>query len=168
MIGPMFNIFNNLEKMNMEDVALNEDGNPIDSSVKSFYSNPNYPMHISGLDTNSFYKCYGKKMYFGSGNKVEYEDFLNHLVRISGFNNIEEIINFREPAYFKELINFSKEEGTIGPIISNKLYNDFKDNFNIASCYFEHCVDGHKFWIHYQNWCAGLFIARQNGAILVQ
>lgn len=167
MNGPQFNIFNKLKKMKMEDVALNEDGTPTDSSVESFYSHPEFPAHIAGIDTNSFYKCNGKRMYFGSGTLEEYEEFLNHLVKISGFESLEDIYSLSSTCYFKELIMFSKTEGTIGPFIAKKLYHDFRDNFNIAGTYFEKISDGKKYWMHYQNWCAALYIARDSGAIMV-
>lgn len=167
MNGPQFNIFNKLKKMNMGEVALGEDGLPIDNNVESFYSNPEYPAHISGLDTNAFYKCNGKRMYFGSGTQSEYEEFLVHLSKISGYNSPEELNEIETPAYFLELIKFSRTEGTIGPVIANKLYKDFRDNFNIAGTYFESIEGGKKYWVHYQNWCAGLYIARESGAIMI-
>lgn len=164
---PNFNIYNKLSKMRMEDVALNEDGTPVDLNVETFYSNPEHPAHISGLDTNYYYKCNGKRMMFGCTSLAEYGVFLKHLSIISGFKSTDELNKCSSPAYFKELTNFSMEEGVIGPIIANKLFNDFKDNYNIASCYFEYCPEGDKLWIHYQNWCAGLYIAKEHGAIMI-
>ena len=166
-MGPQFSIYNKLKKMDMLEVALSDDGYPIEENVATFYSNPNYPIHISGLDTNSFYKCIGKKMCFTAGDYEEYEEFLMYLSYISGFKTAEDLINFNDPAYFKELVNFSRQEGTIGPIVAKKLFHDFRDNFNIAACYFEHCPNGYKHWIHYQNWCAGLYIAQDDGAIMI-
>lgn len=166
-MGPQFNVFSKLTKMKMSEVRLYEDGTPEESNVTSFYSNPAYPAHIAGLDTTQFYRWGGKKMKFGTSTYEEYFEFKNHLAQIAGFENLEELWGCGQPAFFIELINFSNTEGTIGPIICRKLYNDFKDNYDIAGQYFLRLEDGKKFWVHYQNWCRSLSVARQNGAILI-
>ncbi len=166
-MGPQFNVFSKLRKMEMSELSLCEDGTPEEESVTSFFSNPQFPAHISGLDSTIFYRCNGKRMRFGAATYQEYQQFKHHLSRIAGFQNELELIFKGGPIYFVELLNFSDSEGTIGPMICKKLYNDFKDNYDIAEEYFTNLEDGRKFWIHYQNWCKALSVARQNGAILI-
>lgn len=169
-MGPQFNVFSKLKKLEMSEVKLFDDGTPEENNVASFYSNPEFPAHITGLDSNLFYRCTGKKMKFGAANYKEYAEFKNHLAIMTGYQSSEEIFKKTGPAFFSELINFSDSEGTIGPIICKKLYNDFKDNYDVADMYFktiENKEDNRKFWIHYQNWCKALFVARHNGAILI-
>lgn len=166
-MGPQFNVYSKLAKMRMEEVRLYEDGTPEETRVTSFYSNPEFPAHISGLDSTIFYRCNGKKMKFGAATYDEYCEFKNHLAKITGFASAEELWKTSGPIFFMELINFSNCEGTIGPIISRKLYHDFKDNYDRAEEYFVKLEDGKKFWIHYQNWCKALSVARNNGAILI-
>jgi hypothetical protein len=167
MMGPQFNVYSKLTKMKMEEVRLYPDGTPEEERVTSFYSNPEFPAHISGLDTHAFYRCTGKKTRFGAANYEEYCEFKNHLAKIVGFNNAEDLWLAGGPIFFIELIHFSNYEGTIGPIVCRKLYNDFKDNYDRAEEYFIKLEEGKKFWIHYQNWCKALGMARNNGAILI-
>lgn len=166
-MGPQFNVFSKLSKMKMEEVRLYEDGTPEEDRVTSFYSNPQFPAHISGLDSNIFYRCNGKKLLFGADTYEEYNEFKNHLAKIVGFNSPEELWKSGNPIFFVELIYFSNCEGTIGPIVCKKLYNDFRDNFSRAEEYFSKIENSKKFWVHYQNWCKALLAASNNGAILI-
>ena len=166
-MGPQFNVYSKLAEMKMEEVKLYEDGTPEEERITSFYSNPEYPVHISGLDSTVFYRCNGKKTKFGASNYEEYFEFKDHLAKIVGFNNAEALWKTGGPIFFIELINFSSYEGTIGPIICRKLYNDFRENYDRAEQYFMNLQESTKFWIHYQNWCKALSIARNNGAILI-
>lgn len=167
MAGPQFNIFNKLKKVNMEEIIFDEDGIPLDKNIEIFRSNDLKPAHISGIEELTYYRCNGKRMYFGSGTDSEYAEFLEHLAKIAGFNSVSELISNNNICFFRELINFNMERGTIGPIISKKLYHDFRDNFNNANQYFNTFDSGRKFWVHYQNWCAGLYVAKEDGAIMV-
>lgn len=166
-MGPQFNVFSKLSKMEMSEVKLFEDGTPEEERIATFFSNPLFPAHISGLDSNMFYRCNGKKMRFGAATYEEYQKFRVHLARVAGFTNELELILKGGPLYFIELLNFSDSEGTIGPMVCKKLYNDFRDNYDIAEEYFKGVEEGGKYWMHYQNWCKALSVARQNGAILI-
>ncbi len=165
--GPRFNVFSKLIKMELSKVNLCEDGTPEENRVSSFLSNPKFPAHMSGLSSDLFYKCSGKKMRFGAGTYEEYSQFKKHLSMVAGFEKIEDLLKSGGPVYFIELINFSNEEGTIGPIICKKLHNDFMDNYNVAEKYFSNLDDHEKFWTHYKNWCKALFVASHNGAIMI-
>ena len=166
-MGPQFNVFGKLKKLELSEIKLYEGDKPLEKNVASFYSNPEFPAHISGLDSELFYKCNGKRMLFGAATYIEYGEFKNHLAKIAGFETAEKLWTSGVPTFFLELINFSNSVGTIGPVICQKLYSDSKDNYEIAEKYFINLDNGEKFWMHYQNWCKALHVAKQNGAILI-
>jgi hypothetical protein len=165
-MGLQIVVYSKLEKMELEEVCLCEDGSPEDITVTSFFSNPLYPSHIGGLESQDFYKCKGKMLTFNAGEANEYLEFKNHLAIIAGYKSLEHALNTKNPGYFLELLRFSNEEGTIGPIISNKLFLDFNDCLPIARKHLLTKIDGRSYWNLYNNWLAGLTCAKEDGAIL--
>lgn len=158
-------IYSHLEKMELSEVCLCEDGSPSDEKVTSFFSNPLFPNHIGGLDSQEFYKCNGKMLSFNSGSQEEYLDFKSHLAIIAGYKSLEEALK-NKTGFFLELLKFSETEGTIGPIISHKLYLDFCDCEKKAKNYFLTKMNGKQLWDLYLMWHKGLTYAKENGAIL--
>lgn len=134
-----------------------------------FPLNPKFPIYSVGLLPDNQYQCTGKKMKFGTGSQEEFLEFKRHLSYMTGFKNESELIEHTGPVFFQELIKYDAQEGVLGPIICRKLYNDFKDNYDVAKAYFERLDSRYekKYWVHYQNWCKALFVAKQNGAILI-
>ena len=159
-------IYNKLEKMELSDVCLCEDGSPEDMKVISFFSNPMYPVHIVGLDSHEFYKCHGKILSFSAGTENQHLEFKKHLAIIAGYHNLEHALSSNNPGFFLEFLNFSNSEGTIGPIISYKIYQDFLDCEKIAKKYFSTKIEGKFFWDLYTAWHKAFTYAKEEGAIL--
>lgn len=154
--------------MDLSDVALCEDGSPVDIQVTSFFSNPLYPAHIVGLDSHGFYKCTGKMLSFAAGTEDEHLEFKKHLAIIAGYDNLDHALaSSHNPGFFLEFLNFSNTEGTIGPIVSHKIYMDFCDCELIARKYFLNKMNGKFFWDLYSAWHKGFTYAKENGAILL-
>lgn len=133
----------------------------------SFKANPNFPAHLSGIDENKKYVCRGKIISFQSGNHELFLEFKNHLAKIAGFENYEQIWKLKPLGYFVEFIYFTDVQGSIGPIIGSKLYKDFFDNFQNAKKYFETVENGHTFFIFYSNWKKAFYFAKNHGAISI-
>lgn len=165
-MGLQIIIYNKLEKMEMSEVCLCDDGYPEDIQVTSFFSNPMYPVHIVGLDSHEFYKCTGKMLSFSAGTEDEHLEFKKHLALIAGYKSLEHALSSTNPGFFLEFLNFSNSEGTIGPIISHKLYQDFSDCEKIAKKYFATKMNGKFFWDLYSTWHKGFTYAKENGAIM--
>lgn len=71
---------------------------------------------------------------------------------------------FKGDCAFQELINFSDCEGVIGALVAEKLYYDFKDNYEEAVKYSENLSES---WLEkYKDWMHALEFAKDNGAIL--
>ena len=165
-MGPQFNVFSKLKKINIDAIQAMEEESKDNLAI--FTPNPKFPIYSSGLLANNYYKCLGKRMKFGTGSYKEYTEFKKHLVYMTGFKNEEEVVAHGGPVFFQELIKYDDKEGVLGPIICRKLYNDFKDNYDVAKVYFERLENTEKkYLVHYQNWCKALFVAKQNGAILI-
>lgn len=165
-MGPQIIVYNKLKRLQDSEVALCEDGSPEESNVATFFSNPDFPAHITGLDSTIYYKCTGKMLSFSGGTYEEYGAFKDHLAQIAGFKNAKDVWHKNTMGYFVELINFSDYEGTIGPILCSKLYKDFKDMYQRAEHYFAQIPNSNKFWNCYKNWLKALKYAQQDGAIL--
>lgn len=73
--------------------------------------------------------------------------------------------NFSEGNSFEELINFADNEGVIGSIVSQKLYDDFKNNYDKA-IEFNKTLNNDEWWIEsYRDWMKAFDYARNNGAV---
>lgn len=158
-------IYSQLEKVELSEVCLADDGQPNDEKITSFFSNPLFPNHIHGLNSQEFYKCNGKMLAFDAGSKEEYIEFKKHLAVISGFKNLDEALK-SDVGFFIELLKFSESEGTIGPAIANKLYLDFSDCEQVAKKYLLTKMNGKFYWDLYNRWHKGLTFAKDNGAVL--
>lgn len=166
-MGLQIVVYSKLEKMELSEVCLCEDGSPKDDKVTSFLSHPLYPMHMSGLDSQEFYKCNGKMLSFSIGSIEEYVEFKRHLAILAGYKSLEAAINSSNLGFFIEMLRFSETEGTIGPIIAKKLYLDFSDCEKNAKKYFLTKINGTQFWLMYQLWHKSLTYAKENGAIIL-
>lgn len=133
----------------------------------TFEANPNFPAHLSGIEENKKYICKGGVISFQSGNHELFLEFKNHLSKIAGFDDYEHIWRLKPLGYFVEFIYFTDDKGSIGPIISSKLYKDFSDNFQQAKEYFDKIHNGNTFFALYQNWKKAFYFAKNHGAISI-
>lgn len=73
--------------------------------------------------------------------------------------------NFAEGNQFYELIEFADNEGTIGYVVSAKLYKDFKDNEDRAKKYSKNMDDGEYWFEKYKEWEEAFEYAKEHGAV---
>lgn len=97
------------------------------------------------------------------------EDFDFRAGSYSGYNwwrsKLEEFASDKDGA-FKELIDFADNEGVIGPVVSKKLYEDFKRYEKQAidfSKTFE--TDGEYWFSKYKTWMQAFEVASDGGAV---
>ena len=83
----------------------------------------------------------------------------------SGYNRWrDDLENFRGDVAFQELIDFADNEGVIGSVLAQKLYDDFKNNHKDAIEYSK-VINDDWFIRKYEDWMEAFNYARQNGAV---
>lgn len=131
-----------------------------------FYKNPDFESQFIGLNEKAYYS--GESVTgFRAGSYSGYGHFRSILSRVVGFKSIEEA--WEHDNYpMKELINFSDCEGTIGPIVSAKLYQDFVDCKEKADKLFEtfETSECEYYKEKYTDWLEAFEAARHNGAVV--
>ena len=139
--------------------------------------------HIYDVTTISKYGSFRAGSYGG------YNQWRNELSKMAGYRDANEVWNDKTFDSFKscnprkdkldsingigvkrvkpfyELINFSDTEGTIGPEVSRKLYEDFI-KFDKQAKEYANENDYDWFYNLYQEWTNAFKIASQNGAVL--
>ena len=148
--------FKNLRKV--DNPILDEDGYPED------YDNQWLPG--ASMDwSESIWK--GKGFPVESDKVYEFEDIYSFTAgSYSGYNAWrDDLDRFKGDVAFQELIDFADNEGVIGSVLSQKLYDDFKNNYDEAVEYSKHISDGEWFIRKYKCWMSAFDYARQNGAV---
>lgn len=82
-------------------------------------------------------------------------------------NYLEQFVdnNFTNNTVFQELIDFADNEGVIGSVVSEKLYNDFSSNNEKAKNFSNNIDLGEKWLEIYYIWEEIFYIAKDNGAV---
>lgn len=155
--------YGRLVKISEEEIEFGNYGLPINERIKSFFSNPEFPYHISGINPNDFYICKGEKFGFRAGSYAGFNEWKNQLAQLGGYLNRQDVWNRKKMGPFVELINFSDSDGTIGYMIASKLAKDFKSYEGKAK---ENLTP--FFYANYQNWKKCCEIAAKGGAISFQ
>lgn len=148
--------FKNLKKI--DNPVLDRDGYPED------YDNQWLPG--SSMDwSESIWK--GKGYPVESNCVYEFEDVYSFPAgSYSGYNMWRYTLEgFKGDVAFQELIDFADNEGVIGSVLSQKLYDDFKNNYEEAIKYSKTINDGDWFIRKYEDWMEAFDYARQNGAV---
>lgn len=117
------------------------------------WSEKHFPGRGKGLDPYIIYSyedCYS----FRAGSYHGYNVWRDDLEEFAEDNN-----------QFKELIDFADNDGVIGPIVSKKLYNDFKDNKERAIAYSKTFEDGNHWLEKYMDWEYAFKMASDCGAV---
>lgn len=148
-----------------------------DISVWTIPENQHFDEQLSGLDPGP-YVSDGDVFSFRAGSYSWYNTWRDILARTFGYESgAQEVWNeasYGDKGY--ELINFSDADGVIGPIASEKLYNDFvkyeKEVMkNLDSFYFKMVdfeINGETYdWfkVKYNDWKEAFRIASDNGAV---
>ena len=110
---------------------------------------------------------------FRAGSLGGYHQFRNLLV-LSVYECSTEYIWDNEEDYiaapFIEIINFTDHEGFFGPVVANRLYNDFKVYASRFAKYvysnIEDVDDRNDMIIIYDNWIKALKEAKNNGILI--
>lgn len=117
---------------------------------------------------------WSEKHFTGRGEGVEadkvytFEDeFGFRAGSYSGYNWWRnELEQFKGDVAFQELINFADNEGVIGPVVSKKLLNDFKQYEQEAVEYANTLGENGSWWLDkYRDWMKAFEYASQNGAV---
>ena len=149
------------------------------------YTRPHFPKQGEGLPESDMVEAEGEESYsFRAGSYSGYGEWRNDLALAAGYeggaegvwNRIDSEGYTGEP--FEELINFSDADGVIGPVASEKLYNDFikyeKDIMDTIDWWYlkmtpekEYGGDDKKwFKIKYDDWKQAFNVARNNGMVI--
>lgn len=145
--------YENLKKI---DCVFNSDGEPIDAQTRevidcSYYQpkvNYDFEGREEGIDNKAIYS-FDKYLHEISIGYGRYNNWRNELAKLAGYPAIpvdrygvgNPQLRHDQSAWeydsgpFYELINFSDCEGVIGPVVSNKLANDFADHQNKADAH---------------------------------
>lgn len=134
------------------------------------YANPDFPGREEGVEHREVYKA-EDGFSFRAGAYSRYNRWRDDLAKLAGYDlGSYEQYGKEWPSYaataweagegpFYELIHFSDCEGTIGPVVSAKLYEDFKS--------FQSKIEGHDSWFveTYNDFMKAFEMASQNGAV---
>ena len=153
-----------------------------DGHVWNLYQSENFPEQGEGLPNGSVVATGGD---FGhrAGSYSGYNEWRRLLAKAAlgmsdeeVWNKVDSGVGYNEIP-FGELINFSDADGTIGPISSRKLYDDFVqyeekvmkmlDRFYLK--FEEYEIDGdtyHWFKQKYKDWMETFRVASNNGAVI--
>ena len=144
---------------------------------------PSFPRHAEGLPDSELVDTDGESYSFRAGSYSGYGEWRNDLALAAGHEEGSEGVWAKADdgvtgGPFEELINFPDNEGVIGPVISQKLYDDFVNyekevNKTIDWWYLkmvpEKEYDGDDikwFKIKYNDWKHAFDIARNNGMVI--
>ena len=144
-----------------------------------FTYNPYFKYQLGSLENNTWYSKTVSSVSDGfcAGSYSSYNYWRNDLAIMSGYGSAENVFNswLKNERYIKllklngseikmkpfyELINFSDAEGTIGPEVSAKLYQDFVDFDESAKKYSDK-----YFYKKYCEWKEAFRVASDNGAV---
>jgi hypothetical protein len=122
-------------KLAKEGQGVDSDGFQLDGFVTP-WDNPSFPGRSEGVECGKTYVA-SEGQHFGAGSYGGYNNWREELARVAGYPLIdrerygENLPSCAASAWqategpFWELINFSDCEGTIGPVVSAKLAQDF-------------------------------------------
>lgn len=144
------------ELREVENPQFDEDGWLINEDTEwkpgasMAWSETHFPGRGKGIDANKVY-AYKETYYFRAGSYIGYNVWR------------EKLHKFKGDVAFQELINFADNEGVIGPVVSRKLYDDFKKYEEDAKEYSRE-VGSH--WLtKYYEWTKAFEFASNNGAV---
>lgn len=149
--------FQNLEELC--DTPLDENGDPIrvekgwSPSVSMEVSERYFPGRGEGLNADKTY-LYESTFGFRAGSYSGYNWWRSHLELLA------------EDEAFEELIDFSDCEGVIGPVVSQKLAQDFQNYEDKAKKYAQTIEDGEFWYDCFTKWKNAFEMATKNGAVL--
>ena len=153
-----------------------------DGDVWNLYQHPHFPEQGEGLPNGPVVSD-GAYHGFRAGSYSGYNEWRNLLAKVALDLGIEDVWDKMDSGYgydeipFSEQINFSDADGIIGPVASQKLYNDYVnyedevmkklDRYYLKFEDYE--IDGETYdWFKqkYKDWKEAFRIASDNGAVI--
>ena len=132
----------------LEKAEAPVDGDGYDEGVFQPYINPSFPGRAEGLDPDAWYKCHE----VGDFRAGSYSGYGLWRLKLAGIAEGDD---------FAELIHFSDCEGTIGPVVSAKLAQDFAKNRHRLEAEGWDEYDIHR----YDNWAEAFRVASGGGCV---
>jgi hypothetical protein len=164
-------------KVTKIDCVFDEDDSPIDPQTREYmdyaaraYANPDFPGREQGVEDRAYYNAEESEsvLHMSYG---RYNRWRDQLAKVAGYalGSYTQYVNTYESyaasawavseGPFWELINFSDCEGTIGPVVSAKLSNDFAQFDEQAK------AEGEDFYRAYQELRRGFEMAADGGMV---
>lgn len=166
-MGLDISAYRKLELVPHDEVERDEDGDLADWEQNiQFYSNSDFPHHFEGLDKGAVYTRGEESYGFRAGSYSGYGQWRATLASMVGFSDGRDVPDDAQGP-FVELINFSDCEGTIGPVVSRKLHEDFvlyKDKATEFASTLP-SDEGEWFLSKYQDWERAFALAKDDGAV---
>lgn len=142
----------------VENPQVDEDGDLVNwktewrpgESMK--WSEENFPGRGEGVEADCVY-TYEDSFGFRAGSYFGYGYWRDVLEEFKG------------DIAFQELINFADNEGVIGPVVSKKLFEDFKKHEKEAEAFAKTLEDGEFFIEKYKCWMKAFEYALDDGAV---
>jgi len=145
----------------VENCDMDADGYPTDESVqRAPFLNSAFPGREEGARELPF-KVLGSELDFRAGSYGGYNRWRAGLAEFANTFTEEELKRRAcSPNPFQELIQFSDCEGTIGPVVSEKLYRDFLAHEQAAKDLFDEWA-----FHSYRNWMEAFRLASNGGLV---
>ncbi|WP_155675498.1 hypothetical protein [Burkholderia territorii] len=155
----------------VESPVMSPDGTPQGKNQVTFDPG-NFPGRFVGLEAGKVYH-FTSSFDFRAGSYSGYNAWRNELAKLAGYQPSMAVRNkaielrYDETAWkldhgpFWELIDFSDAEGTIGPEVCRKVYQDFVQYRDLATQ-----VSTPYFYDSYVDWMKAFEMCANNGAIV--
>ena len=148
-MGLYITAYKNLKELDKKEIKIKKKQWSPGSSMD--YSEKKYKGRAKGLNSKKIYS-YDAVFEFSVGSYSGYKYWK------------EDLNNFAKDNQFLEIVDFSSTEGVIGPVVSKKLYEDFKENEIMAKKYSED-LDDKKWFKTYKNLMKAFEYGKENGAV---
>lgn len=155
------------------DAKRDEDGFLEDwEQYREFNDDQDFPGRLNGLKPGVAYRLTGENIDFRAGSYSSYNAWRNQLAQLAGYPLTKsagpdgETEGYDAGAWsssegpFFEQIKFTDSDGSIGPIVSAKLANDYAQYSEKAE------QVGGIFWVLYEEWQRAFTLASDDGVVV--
>lgn len=151
--------YRRLSVLDVADVEFEDEEEDYALNAMKLYDNPDFPGRIGSLDAGAFYDEGEESFSFRAGSYSGHSAFRRDLENLTQYS--AEAV---DSGPFYELLWFSDCEGTIGPEVSAKLYQDFVDFDERAATF--NIPDHDWFYSKYNDWKRAFKLAADGGAVV--
>lgn len=122
----------------------------------------NWPGRSKGIEPGAVY-LFSEKVVFRAGSYMGYNSWRNSLAILAGYLDDTYVRERVSSGPFVELIHFSDCEGIIGPVVAEKLAEDFAEYQSKVDQAPDNHIDGfHRLYADFRR---AFELARDNGAV---